>query len=61
MNAIRIIALDLVRGNLESTWIYIIATLLGVIIAVGFEWVLKGKPSHHADKEAQGGIAKDGK
>jgi aquaporin Z len=61
MNAVRTIAPDLVRGNLETTWIYALATLLGAIVAVGFEWVLKGKPSHHADKEAQGGIAKDGK
>lgn len=61
MNAVRTIAPDLVRGNLETTWVYILATLTGAIIAVGFEWVLKGKPSHHADKEAQGTIAKDGK
>jgi aquaporin Z len=59
MNAVRTLAPDLVRGDLKSTWIYIIATFSGAIIAVGFEWILKGNPSRHADKEAQGIIAKD--
>ncbi|HEY8220239.1 MAG TPA: aquaporin [Methylobacter sp.] len=54
MNAVRTLAPDLVRGDLTTTWIYVIATFIGAIIAVGFEWILKGKPSHHADKEAQG-------
>lgn len=54
MNAARTIAPDLIRGNFNTTWIYVIASLTGSIIAVGFEWILKGKPSEHADKEAQG-------
>jgi aquaporin Z len=59
MNTIRTLAPDLVRGDLTTTWIYVVATFLGAIIAVCFEWILKGKPSHHADKEAQGVAAKD--
>jgi aquaporin Z len=58
MNAARTIAPDLVRGDLKTTWIYVIASLAGGIIAVGFEWILKGKPSKHADQEAQGTIDK---
>lgn len=60
MNAVRTLAPDLVRGDLSTTGIYVLASLLGALIAVGFEWILKGKPSHHADKEAQGTITKDG-
>jgi aquaporin Z len=61
MNAVRTLAPDLVRGDLRSTGSYILATFLGAIIAVIFEWILKGKPSEHADKEAQGGEIKDAK
>ncbi|MGZ3743938.1 MAG: MIP/aquaporin family protein [Pseudobdellovibrionaceae bacterium] len=59
MNAVRTLAPDIVRGDLRTTWIYVAATFMGAIIAVGFEWILKGKPSRHADKEAQGTIPKD--
>jgi aquaporin Z len=61
MNAARTMAPDIVRGDFKTTWIYVLATLLGAIIAVGFEWILKGKPSAHADKEAQGAETKDAK
>jgi len=61
MNAVRTLAPDLVRGDLSTTWIYVIATFTGAIIAVGFEWILKGKPSKHADEEAQGSLIKDAK
>ncbi len=59
MNAARTIGPDLVRGNLKTTWIYVFATLLGAVIAVCFEWIMKGKPSEHADEEAQGTKTKD--
>jgi aquaporin Z len=54
MNPARSLAPDIVRGNFETSWIYICATLIGAVIAVGFEWILKGKPSRHATLEAQG-------
>jgi aquaporin Z len=54
MNPARSLAPDLVRGNFETSWIYLCATLVGALIAVGFEWILKGKPSKHATMEAQG-------
>jgi aquaporin Z len=59
MNAVRTLTPDLVRGDLQTTWIYVLATFTGAIIAVGFEWILKGKPSEHADKEAQGMLKKN--
>lgn len=54
MNPARSLGPDIVRGNFDTTWIYICATLIGALIAVGFEWILKGKPSKHATMEAQG-------
>lgn len=61
MNPVRSFAPDLVRGNFETSWIYLLATFSGALVAVGFEWILKGKPSKHASKEAQGGGTKDEK
>jgi aquaporin Z len=54
MNIVRSIAPDIVRGNFAASWIYIGGPLAGTLIAVFFEWVLKGKPSKHATMEAQG-------
>ena len=54
MNPARSLAPDIVRGNFETSWIYLCATITGALIAVGFEWILKGKPSKHATMEAQG-------
>jgi aquaporin Z len=61
MNPARTLGPDVVRGDFSTTWIYVIATFLGGIIAVGFEWILKGEPSKHADEEAQGAKMKDAK
>jgi aquaporin Z len=54
MNTVRSLAPDIVRGNFQTSWIYICGPFIGAIIAVGFEWILKGKPSQHATMEAQG-------
>jgi aquaporin Z len=54
MNPIRSLAPDIARGQFTTTWIYILGPLVGATIAVGFEWILKGKPSRHATMEAQG-------
>jgi len=54
MNPARSLAPDIARGNFDTSWIYVCATLVGALIAVGFEWILKGKPSKHATMEAQG-------
>ena len=59
MNPARTLGPDMVRGNFTTTWVYVGAAVLGALIAVGFEWMLKGRPSAHADKEAQGSDAKD--
>jgi aquaporin Z len=54
MNPVRSLAPDIARSQFQTTWIYIVGPLIGCLIAVGFEWILKGKPSEHATREAQG-------
>jgi hypothetical protein len=54
MNPARSIAPDLVRGAFATTWIYVTGPLLGAIIAVGFEWILKGPATREGTRTAQG-------
>ncbi|NYI42762.1 MIP/aquaporin family protein [Demequina lutea] len=54
MNPVRSFAPDLLRGDLTTTWIYVVGPLLGGMIAVGFEWILKGKPTEAGALAAQG-------
>ncbi len=55
MNPVRSFAPDLVRGDLSTTWIYFAGPLIGAMIAVGFEWILKGSPTAAGNLAAQGG------
>jgi aquaporin Z len=55
MNPVRSFAPDLLRGNFQTTWIYILGPLLGALIAVGFEWILKGKATTAGTSAAEGG------
>jgi aquaporin Z len=43
-----------VRGDFHTTWIYAAGPFVGALIAVAFEWILKGKPT------VAGGIAAQG-
>jgi aquaporin Z len=54
MNPVRSFAPDLVRGDLTTSWIYFAGPLLGAMIAVGFEWILKGSPTVAGTLAAQG-------
>lgn len=54
MNPVRSFAPDLIRGDLITTWIYIVGPVLGAFIAVGFEWILKGKATFAGTLAAQG-------
>jgi aquaporin Z len=56
MNPVRSIAPDLLRGDMSATWIYVAGPLIGALIAVGFEWILKGKPSASGTSAAQGDL-----
>ena len=54
MNPIRSLAPDLVRGELATTWIYVVGPALGALIGVAFEWILKGPPTAAGAEAAQG-------
>jgi aquaporin Z len=56
MNPVRSFAPDLIRGNFLTTWIYVVGPLLGAIIAVGFEWILKGSATAAGTVAAQGEV-----
>ncbi len=56
MNPVRSLAPDLVRGDLSTTWIYIVGPVMGALIAVAFEWILKGKPTCAGAIAAQGSL-----
>jgi aquaporin Z len=54
MNPARTLAPDLIRGDLGQTWLYMAGPLAGAVIAVGFEWMLKGEPTRAGTRAAQG-------
>lgn len=56
MNPVRSLAPDLVRGDLSTTWIYIVGPVMGALIGVAFEWILKGKPTCAGAIAAQGSL-----
>jgi aquaporin Z len=56
MNPARSFAPDLVRGDLGTTWIYMVGPLLGALVGVVFEWILKGKPTAAGTIAAQGSL-----
>ena len=59
MNPARSLAPDLVRGDLHTTWIYLVGPAVGALIGVAFEWVLKGKPTAAGRIAAQGTLRVD--
>jgi aquaporin Z len=61
MNPVRSFAPDLIRGDLATTWIYVAGPVLGAIIAVGFEWILKGKATAAGTLAAQGSCSSTSK
>jgi len=54
MNPVRSLAPDIVRGDLVTTWIYIVGPLVGALIGVVFEWILKGPGTVTGTITAQG-------
>ncbi len=54
MNPIRSLAPDLIRGDLSTSWIYIVGPIMGAMIGVFFEWILKGKATSAGSMAAQG-------
>jgi aquaporin Z len=54
MNPVRSLAPDIIRGDFNHTWIYIVGPLVGALFGVLFEWILKGKPTEAGRLTAQG-------
>jgi aquaporin Z len=59
MNPVRSLAPDLLRGDLGTAWIYVVGPILGAMIGVAFEWILKGKPTTSGSIAAQGSLDED--
>ena len=49
MNPVRSLAPDLVRGNLGTTWVYVIGSLFGAQLRVAFKWSSRETHSHWCD------------
>jgi hypothetical protein len=54
LEPVRSLARDLLRGDLATAWIYIAGPLIGALIGVVFEWILKGTPTAMGTITAQG-------
>jgi aquaporin Z len=54
MNPVRSFAPDLIRGDLLTTWIYIAGPMMGAMLAVGVEWILKGQATAAGTLAARG-------
>lgn len=59
MNPVRSLAPDLVGWHFAAAWIYLIGPLAGALIAVAFEWILKGPPTPTGTVVAQGTLESD--
>jgi aquaporin Z len=57
MNPVRSLAPDLVRGDLSTSWIYVLGPLIGALVGVFFEWLLRGKPTTAGGIAAQGTLS----
>lgn len=55
MNPFRSLAPDVLRWNFSVTWIYFAGPLLGAVIGVATEWLIKGAPTKAGNRAAQGG------
>jgi aquaporin Z len=59
MNPVRSFAPMLVAGNLTHYWIYLVGPVLGALVAVVFEWILRGRATAAGGDAAQGILAAD--
>ncbi|MGP6156757.1 MAG: MIP/aquaporin family protein [Vulcanimicrobiaceae bacterium] len=59
MNPVRSLAVDVMRGDLTTTWIYLLGPFAGAALGVAFEWILVGKATAAGTLAAQGMLGSD--
>lgn len=59
MNPVRSFAPELIAGDLSNYWIYVVGPIAGALVAVGFEYLLKGRPTASGADAAQGILDQD--
>ncbi|MEA2057612.1 MAG: aquaporin, partial [Actinomycetota bacterium] len=59
MNTTRSFAPAAIGGDLTSFWVYIVGPFLGATIAVGFEYILRGKATASGRRAAAGLVSPD--
>jgi aquaporin Z len=59
MNPGRSLAPMLVGGDLTNYWVYLVGPIVGALVAVVFEWILRGRPTKAGAEAAQGVLDED--